>query len=234
MAVMKVEEIVARLKSMGSMDPRNLKGMERYGINISHTLGAISTPVMMKFARELGKDHDLAQHLWQTGFREARVLAFMIDDPAKVTPQQMDSWVKDFDSWDICDGACLHLFSKTPRAAGKAVEWSSSEEEYIKRAGFVMMACLSVGKREITDNQLAGFLSIIERAASDERNYVKKAVNWALRQIGKRSNYLNRLAVEACLRIRAMDSKSARWIAADALRELNSEQVRLRLNKRPS
>lgn len=219
---------------MGSMDPKNLKGMERYGINISHTLGVISTPDMMKFARELGKNHDLAQQLWQTGFREARILAFMTDDPEKVTSQQMDAWVKTFDSWDICDGTCLHLFSKCRMAAGKAIEWSSSDEEYIKRGGFVMIACLSVGKREISDNQLAGFIPLIEREAVDERNYVKKAVNWALRQIGKRSNYLNRLAVEACLRIRSTDSKSARWIAADALRELNSEKVRERLSKKTS
>ncbi len=230
---MKVNEIIGRLKSMGSRDPKDLKGMERFGINTSRTLGAVSTPDMMGFARQLGKDHDLAQRLWETGFREARILAFMIDDPEKVTSEQMGSWVKDFDSWDICDGTCLHLFSKCRPAVDKAIEWTSDDKEYVKRAGFVMMACLSVGKRKVTDDQLAAFLPIIERASIDERNFVKKAVNWALRQIGKRNNYLNKLAIETGQRIKIKDSKSARWIAADALRELTSEKVRMRLSKKP-
>ena len=218
---------------MGSRDPKDLKGMERYGINTSHTLGVISTPDMMEFARQLGKDHDLALQLWETGFREARILAFMIDDLEQVTSEQMDNWVRTFDSWDICDGTCLHLFSKSSLAVDKAIEWTSYNEEYIKRAGFVMMACLSVGKRKVTDDQLAAFLPIIEQAAIDERNFVKKAVNWALRQVGKRNSYLNKLAIETGQRIKMKDSKSARWIAADALRELTSDKVRTRLSKKP-
>jgi 3-methyladenine DNA glycosylase AlkD len=234
MSAMKVNEIIVRLKSMGSRDPKDLKGMERYGINISRTLGVVSTPDIMGFARQLGKDHDLAQRLWETGFREARILAFMIDNPDQVTSEQMDSWVKDFDSWDICDGTCLHLFSKCHRAVAKAIEWTSNDKEYIKRAGFVMMACLSVGKRKVTDDQLASCLPIIEAESVDERNYVKKAVNWALRQIGKRNNYLNKLAIETGQRIKMKDSKSARWIAADALRELTSDKVKMRLSKKPN
>jgi len=231
---MNIDEIIAALKSMGSRDPKDLKGMERYGINISRTLGAVSTPSMMKLARQLGKDHALAQRLWTTGFREARILAFMTDDPEQVTARQMDSWVEDFDSWDICDGTCLHLFSKSSLAFDKALEWTSLNEEYVKRAGFVLMACLAVGKRKTNDDQLAAFLPIIERESGDERNYVKKAVNWALRQIGKRNNYLNKLAVEAGERIKSRDSKTARWIASDALCELTSEKVILRLSKKSS
>jgi 3-methyladenine DNA glycosylase AlkD len=232
MSAMKVNEIIATLKSMGSRDPKDLKGMERFGINTSHTLGVVSTPAMMEFARQLGKDHDLAQQLWETGFREARILAFMIDSPEQVTSEQMDSWTGTFDSWDVCDGTCLHLFSKCGLAVDKAIEWTSHNEEYIKRAGFVMMACLSVGKRKVTDDQLAAFLPIIECASIDERNFVKKAANWALRQVGKRNNYLNKLAIEAGQRIKMKDSKSARWIAADALRELTSDKVRMRLSKK--
>jgi 3-methyladenine DNA glycosylase AlkD len=231
---MNTDEILEKLRSMGSLDPKDLKGMARYGINTSRTLGAISTPVMTAFARQLGKDHAMAQQLWETGFREARILAFMIDDPEKVTSKQMDSWTASFDSWDICDGTCLHLFSKCHLAVEKALEWAAHDEEYIKRAGFVMMACLSVGKRKVTDDQLAAFLPVIERASTDERNFVKKAVNWALRQIGKRNSYLNSLAIKTGQRIKALDSKSARWIAADALRELTGEKVQLRLSRKSS
>lgn len=234
MIIVKIDEIIDKLKSMGSRDPGDLKGMERYGINTSSTLGVISTPDMTDFARQLGKDHGLAQQLWKTGFREARILAFMIDDPAQVTPGQMDKWVEDFDSWDICDGTCLHLLSKTAPAVDKAFEWASHDEEFIKRAGFVMMACLSVGKRKVTDEQLASFLPVIERHCTDERNFVKKAVNWALRQVGKRNSYLNRLAVETARRIKTVDSKGARWIATDALRELTSEKVQVRLRRKSS
>ncbi|RPJ64011.1 MAG: DNA alkylation repair protein [Dehalococcoidia bacterium] len=229
---MNTDEILEKLKSMGRLDAKDLKGMERYGINTSHTLGVISTPVIIDFARQLGKDHDLAKRLWETGYREARILAFMIDDPARVTSGQMDKWVGDFDSWDICDGTLLHLFSKCHLAIDKAFEWASHEEEFIKRAGFVMMACLAVGKRKVTDVQLAAFLPVIERGSTDERNFVKKAVNWALRQIGKRNSHLNSLAVKTGQRIKSMDSKSARWIAADALSELTSEKVQLRLSKK--
>ncbi|MBN1375784.1 MAG: DNA alkylation repair protein [Dehalococcoidia bacterium] len=231
---MNVDQILDKLRALGSLDPVNLKGMQRYGINTSHTLGVISTPAMTAFARQLGKDHKLAQQLWATGYREARILAFMIDDPAQVTPGQMDEWAGDFDSWDICDSTCLHLFSRTAPAVDKAFEWASNNEEFIKRAGFVMMACLSVGKRKVSEEQLASFLPVIERESIDERNYVKKAVNWALRQIGKRSTRLNRLSVQAGHRIKALDSKTARWTASDALRELTGEKVQSRLSRKPA
>jgi 3-methyladenine DNA glycosylase AlkD len=229
---MQPDEIVDLLRSLASHNPDDLKGMQRYGINISRTLGVISTPNMMKLARGLGKDHALALQLWEKGFRETRILAALTDDPAQVTLDQMENWVTDFDSWDVCDGICLHLFSKSKLAPAKAVEWSSRDEEFAKRAAFTLIACLAVGKRGITDEQLAAFLPIVEREATDERNYVKKAVNWALRQIGKRDIRLNRLAIDACRRIQRLDSKSARWIAADALRELTGEKVITRLSRK--
>lgn len=229
---MNVDEVIAILKSLAGHDPKDLEGMSRYGINISRTLGVVPTPAIKRLAKELGKDHSLAVQLWAAGFRETRVLAAMIDDPAEVTSGQMDNWVADFDSWDVCDATCLYLFSWTALAIEKAVTWSKSRDEFVKRAGFVLMACLAVGKRKATDKQLEAFLPIIERESFDERNFVKKAVNWALRQIGKRNAYLNRVATQTCERIRQKDTKSARWIASDALREITGDKVKARLNKK--
>jgi len=221
-------EIVAILQSMAN--PHNVAGMARFGISINNTLG-VSVPQMRKLAAGIKKDHTLALQLWETGIHEARIVATMIDAPKLVTPEQMESWAKDFDSWDVCDQACMGLFSHTPLGIEKARQWSERKEEFVKRAGFALMASLALGKKEASEEQLAAFLSDIEREAGDERNFVKKAVNWALRQIGKKNPCLNKLAVETAERIRKQDSKSARWIAADALRELTGEAVRVRLNK---
>jgi 3-methyladenine DNA glycosylase AlkD len=221
---MQVNEVIELLKSKSNPTPENLKGMARYGINTGRAL-CVSTPDIQKLAKQIGKDHALALQLWEAGWRESRILAAMIDEPARVTGEQMDSWVKDFDSWDVCDAACLHLFSWSSLAFEKAAGWPAREEEYVKRAGFALMACLAVGNRKSSDGQLAAFLPIIEREARDERNYVKKAVNWALRGVGKRNRTLNKLAIETAERIKLQDTRSARWIASDALRELSSEKT---------
>jgi 3-methyladenine DNA glycosylase AlkD len=227
---MQVTEVIDQLKSQADPTPENLKGMARYGINTERAL-CVSTPDMQKLGRLIGRDHALALELWKAAWRETRILAAMVDDPAQVTSEQMEGWVMDFDSWDVCDATCLYLFSWTRLACEKALHWSSREEEYVKRAGFTLMACLAVGKRKPGEDRLAAFLPIIEREAWDGRNYVKKSVNWALRQVGKHNLCLNKLAVESAQRIKLQGTKSARWIAADALRELNSEKTLSRINK---
>jgi 3-methyladenine DNA glycosylase AlkD len=225
---MDLDEAVSRLKSLGN--PENIAGMARFGINPKGTLG-VSLPAMQKLAKSIGNDHALAKGLWSTGIHEARILAGLIDDPDLVTAKQMDSWVRDFDSWDVCDQVCSVLFDKTRFAYDKAFEWSARKEEFVKRAGFVMMAALSVHDKKASDGKMEKFFPVIIREADDERNFVRKAVNWALRQIGKRNKRLNAKAIKVAEQIQEMDSKSARWIASDALRELKSEAVRARLEK---
>ncbi len=211
------QEIIERLKSHA--DPKNVEGMALYGINPQNTLG-IKVAILRKIAKETGKNHELALELWTSGIHEARILAAFVDNPALVTEEQMDAYVKDFDSWDICDGTCNHLFDKTPFAYQKAVEWAQKNEEYVRRSGFVMMATLAVHDKKAADEKFLGFLPLIKEYALDERNFVKKAVNWALRQIGKRNIQLGHKARELALEIQKLDSQSARWIARDAIREL--------------
>ena len=225
----RLREIVAELESQAN--PENVAGMARYGINSKNTLG-VSIPHLRAMAKRIGTDHALALELWASGIHEARMLAGFIDDPAMVTETQIERWAKDFDSWDVCDQVCSNLFDRTPFAAAKAVEWSEREEEFVKRAGFVLMAALAVHDKNAPDVRFRGFLPLIAREAADERNFVKKAVNWALRQIGKRNRPLNAAAIASAKRIRKMDSKAARWIAADALRELESDAVQGRLARR--
>lgn len=222
-------EIIERLKALAN--PDNVAGMARFGINPKGTLG-VSIPVLRQLAREAGKDHALAAELWASGIHEARMLAGFVDDPHLVTARQMDRWVRDFDSWDVCDQVVSNLFDKTERAYEKALEWSGAEEEFVRRAGFVMMAALAVHDKRADDARLAAFLPVIEAAAGDERNFVKKAVNWALRQIGKRSVELNQQAIQTAVRIQLVDSTASKWIASDALRELRSESVRRRLRSK--
>ena len=221
-AGMKYSDIIQKIKSLS--DPEAVKGMARFGINPENTYG-VSIPSLRTMARETGKDHALAQQLWASGIHEARLLASFIDKAEMVTEAQMGSWVKDFDSWDVCDQCCSNLFDKTRFAHQKAVAWSEREEEFVKRAGFVMMAALAVHDKKAADQDFAKFLPIIKREAGDSRNFVRKAVNWALRQIGKRNHNLNQMAVKTAEEIQQIDSKSARWIAADAIRELTSEAV---------
>ncbi|MFC2056271.1 DNA alkylation repair protein [Chloroflexota bacterium] len=223
---MQYNDILQKLKSLS--DPIAVEGMARFGINPENTLG-VSVPNLRKIAKETGKDHALAQQLWVSDIHEARILASMIDSPGMVTEEQMESWVKDFDSWDVCDQCCMNLFGKTSFAYRKAVEWSSNDKEFIKRAGFVVMARLAVSDKKADDIKFEPFLSIIKREAIDNRNFVKKAVNWALRQIGKRNLSLNEKAIALAREIQEIDTRSAKWVAADAIRELTSEAVLERL-----
>jgi 3-methyladenine DNA glycosylase AlkD len=225
----RANEILQSLRSLA--DPEAVEGMARYGINPKNTLG-ISVPVLRKLAKEIGRDHELALRLWRTGVREARIVATLVDDPNSVTESQAEKWAADLDSWDICDGLCNCLLRKTKFAHHKAVEWSSREEEFVKRAGFALMACLAVHDKRSADETFSNYLPLIQREAVDERNFVKKAVNWALRQIGKRNIELNRLAIITAKSIAKIDSKPARWIARDALRELRGNAVQERLKKK--
>ncbi len=222
------DKILSRLKSMSNQE--NVAGMARFGINPKNTYG-ISIPDLRRIAKELGRNHVLALQLWRSGIHEARILASMIDDPQKVTSPQMERWVGDFDSWDVCDQCCSNLFDKTALASRKAVEWSSRKEEFVKRAAFALMAALAAHDKTADDAQFKRFLKIISVQSNDERNFVKKAVNWALRQIGKRNSDLNKAAIATANKIQQHPSKAARWIASDALRELTSQAVQQRLNK---
>ena len=221
-------EVVTRLRLLG--DPKAAEGAARFGIRVSNVLG-VSAPNLRRLAKEVGRDHALAGRLWTTGIHDARVLAALIDDPAQVTPRQMEQWAGDFNSWAVCDAACCCLFDKTPYAWDKAVEWTGREPEYVKRAGFVLMASLAVHDKKAPDERFEKFLPLLIKHAGDERNFVKKAVSWALRQIGKRNVRLNALAVRTAEDIRRIDSKAARWIASDALRELISDEVQARLTR---
>ena len=212
-------------------DPHAVEGMARYGVVAKKVYGGWSTPALKKLAREIGRDHALAQRLWVSEILEARALATMIDEPAKVSARQMDKWAEDFDSWAICDGACINLFRYTPFAYVKCVEWSARQEEFVKRAAFALMAGLTVADKTAGDAAFLNFIPLIKRAARDERKMVKKGVNWALRQIGKRNARLNRAALAACHAIHKLDSRAARWIASDARRELESPAVQARLRE---
>lgn len=225
---MHYEDILNQLQAQA--DPEAVAGMAKFAVGGRHTLG-ISIPTLRKTAKEAGKDHELARQLWDSGIHEARILATMIDEPKKVTEAQVEAWVNEFDSWDLCDQCCLNLFRRTPFAYPKAHEWSSRSEEFVKRAAFALMATLAVHDKQAGDDSFTPFLAIIRREATDDRNFVKKAINWALRQIGKRNLSLNEAAIQTAREIQQLESKSARWIAADARRELISDKVRQRLGR---
>jgi 3-methyladenine DNA glycosylase AlkD len=227
--------ILAELRKMGSASSR--AGMARYGINVEDAFG-VSVYELRKVAKRLGSDHSLALALWETGNHEARLLACFVDDPTLVTARQMEAWVGDFDSWDVCDQATTCLFDRTKHAWTKAAQWAGRDAEWTKRAGFALMAGLAWHDKTAPDRSFRPFFSLIERGAFDDRNFVKKAVNWALRNIGKRSLHLNAAAVACATRARARalagprgdpGARSARWVAADALRELESPKVKARL-----
>ena len=226
---MNYDEIIEQLKSMG--DPKNIEGMGRFGIKTENNLEN-SVTTLRNFAKKIGKDHELAVKLWDSGIRDARMVAACIEDPTTVSEEQIDRWVNDFDSWDICDHCCGHLFDKTPFAYKKAKEWTLRKEEFQKRAGFSLMAWLAVHDKKVDDSKFEEFLTIIKKESTDERNYVRKAVNWALRNIGKRNTTMNKKAIEISREIQKIDSKTARWIASDAIRELTSEKVKQKLNRK--
>jgi 3-methyladenine DNA glycosylase AlkD len=223
------EEVLAELRALS--DPANVEGQARFGITAANRLG-VSLTQLRAIARKHKRDHALALALWDSGIHEARLLATLVDDPARVTVKQMERWLRDFDSWDTVDVACGNLFDRTPHAFAKAHEWAARTKEFQKRAGFTMMASLAVHARDAEDEDFEAFLPVIEREAHDGRNFVKKAVNWALRQIGKRNARLNRAAVAAAERIRAQGTRPARWIASDALRELTGDKVQAALRKK--
>lgn len=227
---MNTKDIIKKLESLGT--PENVAGMARFAVVTRKAFG-VSAPKLKELAKEIKKQtkdrHSLALELWQTEIHEARIIAYLIDNPKDVTEKQMDSWAADFDNWAICDGTCGHLFCRSEFAYKKVLEWSEREDEFIKRAGIVLIAWLAVHDKKADDEKIAKFLPILEQKADDERNFIKKAVNWSLRQIGKRSLYLNKLAIESAERIKLQKTKSARWIAADSLRELQNEKIQERL-----
>lgn len=216
---MNVGEVIESLKQWA--DDSRLEGMKRYGIDTSKAMG-VTMPEIRKLAKEIKKDHALALELWKTGIRECQILASLVDDYKQVSPEQIDQWVGDFNSWEVCDQTCGNLFVRTPYAIEKALEYSTSKKEFVKRAGFVLMAELQVHNKKVSDKELMQFFPIIEREAWDDRNFVKKAVNWALRQIGKRNAALNIIAIETAKRVEQQGSKAAKWIAKDALKELET------------
>jgi 3-methyladenine DNA glycosylase AlkD len=224
----RLRDVLEELHELG--DPAGRDGMARFGIRTERALG-ISMPNLRALAKRVGTDHRLAGQLWRSRIHEARLLASMVEDPAAVTLQQMEDWAAGFDSWDVVDVTCGGLFDRTPFAYAKAVAWSTRDEEFVKRAGFALMASLAVHDRRASDHAMARFLPLVERQAWDGRNFVKKAVNWALRQIGKRNPVLNERAIAAALRIQSQGTAPARWIAADALRELRSDAVQERLRR---
>lgn len=225
---MNYNKVINQLKSMG--DPKNVEGMARYGINPNNNLG-VSIYKLRPLAKKIGKNHELSIKLWNSGIHDARLLAVFIEDSAQVTEEQMDLWAQDFDSWDICDQACTSLFDLTPYARKKVFEWSKRKEEFVKRAAFSIIAGLAVHDKKAADLKFEEFFSIIKRESTDERNYVKKAINWALRNIGKRNLALNKKAIFIAKEIKNIDSKSAKWIANDAIRELTSDKIQKKVKK---
>jgi len=223
-----VEYVLEILKSKAR--PEQLEGMAKYGMAVEQRLG-VSVPDLRKLAKELGQDHELAQELWKTGISEARIVAAMIDDPHKLAEGQMEDWVKDINSWDVCDQVCMNLFEKSPLAWKKIHDWSNREEEFVKRTAFSLIACLAWHDKKAEDEKFIELFPVITQGATDERNFVKKAVNWALRNIGKRNQNLNKAVIDTAKGIQRLDSKAARWIATDAIRELESEAVQRRLKK---
>ena len=212
--------------------PQELAGMARFGIGGEGRLG-LSVPAMRGIARTLGRDHALAQALWDTGIPDARIVASMVAEPAKLTTRQMDAWVKGFAAWDVCDQTCLNAFVKSPLAWRKVHAWSTRKDEFVRRAAFSLLATLAVHDKKAGDEPFIAALALVEAAADDDRNFMKKAVNWALRGIGKRDTALRAQAIAAALRIQAQGSKSARWIAADALRELRPKEAAQRWPQPP-
>jgi 3-methyladenine DNA glycosylase AlkD len=224
---MEFEDILTQLVNISN--PEDIKGMARFGIKPKKSYG-VRIPELRKISKKAGKNHQLANKLWETDYRETKILACMIEDSELVTGKQMDNWALKFDGWEICDQCCMNLFSKISFVNTKIFEWSNHEEEFVKRAAFTLIAVLAVHDKEAQNAKFEQFFPIIINAATDNRNYVKKAVNWALRQLGKRNIELNKKAISIAEKIYTIDSNSARWIATDALRELKSEKVQNRLN----
>ena len=224
-------EVVAALKRLATKKTR--EGMTRYAIPNDKAFGVLMGD-LQKLAKRVGRNHDLALALWETGWYEARMITAFIDEPDRVTKAQMDRWCREFDNWAICDTLCFKLFDRTPYAWSKVVEWSNKKDEYVKRASFALLASLSGHDKSATDEQFLECLPLIERAASDGRNFVKKGVSWALRGLGRRNITLNKAAVELAERLANSSEASARWIGRDALRDLNGRVAQKQLAARKS
>ena len=223
---MKYEEVIKELEALSN--PEDVKGMARFGINPEKTY-AVRIPQLRQIAKKIGKNHEMAHKLWDAGYRETRIIASIIEDPKLVTEAQMEQWALDFDTWDICDQCCMNLFRKTSFAYEKIYQWSQRDEEFVKRASFTLIATLAVHDKKASDDTFEKLFPLIIRESCDGRNFVKKAVNWGLRQIGKRNRQLNKKAIETAEKIQKIDNKTAKWIANDALRELTSEKIQKRI-----
>lgn len=221
---MNYSEIIKKLNSMANA--KNVEGMKRFGIRGSKVMLGISIPDLRNLGKQIGKNHELALKLWDSGIHEARLLSCFIDELKSIDEKQMEKWVNSFDSWDLCDQCCSNLFDKTSFVHKKIKEWVKSEKEFVRRAGFVLMACLAVHDKKLSDSEFTKFFPTIKKYSTDERNFVRKAVNWALRQIGKRNESLRKAAIKVGKEIEKIDSKSARWVAKDALRELESKKFK--------
>ena len=222
------KEVISKLKKLSSKATRD--GMARYGLPSENALG-VPVGKMQKLAKEIGKNHELALVLWQTGIYEARMLASFLDEPDKVTAQQMDRWCRDFDNWGIVDTVCFKLFDQTPHAWKKVQQWSRRREEFQKRAAFALLASLSVHDKKATDDHFLQCLPLIEAAATDDRNFVRKGVSWALRTCGRRNRELNVACVELAERLATSSHATARWLGKEALREFGGRVVRQKLSK---
>lgn len=223
---MQLSQVMHRLKEVSR--PDEIERMAAYGLAADRNMG-VRIPDLRRLAREIGMGHNLALELWAAGYRETRILAGLVADPDRVDPALMNDWAADLSDWEVCDQNCINLFRKTPWAWEKAVEWVFREEEFVRRAGYVLVAALAVHEKEAPDQQFIDLLPLVEANADDDRNFVKKAANWALRQIGKKNAELNRAAVELAARLKDHPTRSGRWIGSDAHRELTSDQVRQRL-----
>jgi len=217
-----VKEIINEFESL--KNDKNIEGMKRYGINVDTAFG-ISAPVLTAISKKYRYNHKLALELWTTGYHDARLLATMIDNPEEVTKNQLKKWVKDFDSWDVCDCCCNRLFRKVGFIEEFIPIWCKDKREFVKRAGFSMIAQLAVHKKKATDSEFEYYFPLIIEGSKDERNFVKKAVNWALRQIGKRNMYLNKKALTLSEKLLTLNAKSSKWIARDAIRELTNPKI---------
>ena len=215
-------EILKKLKSSGSK--KAIEGMARFGIRPKTKVYGVSMADLRIMAKRIEKSHALALRLWNSGVHEAQILASIVDKIEKVTEKQMEQWMKDFDSWDVCDQVCMNLFWRAPFSHRKATEWSGRKNEFEKRAGFALMAVLAWKDKNSSDAKFKKFFPLIKKESTNERNFVKKSVNWALRQIGKRNAKLKELAIKTAKEILKIDSKSARWIARDALKELTKKK----------
>ena len=224
----RVRDALAWLERRGTK--KNRDGMARYAIVAPKAFG-VSVSTIQQLAKQLGRDHELAAALWDTGWYEARMLTAFVDEPARVTSAQMDRWAGEFDNWAVCDTLCFHLFDRTPLGWKKVAPWSRRREEFVKRAAFALIAGLALHDKAADDDRFLATLPLIERGAADERNFVKKGVSWGLRVLGRRNRVLNEAAVELSRRLAESDVPSARSIGKEAHRELTGAVVRRALAK---